>query len=416
MKVYNAPGRYDRSPQTLAASVDQETSQPDVSAGFHTEVQDPDRIAALKSAARKNGFTTTWFGGGNGKGECAIVTKDSLRKIVSHGQHLLKLTEGGGKGRLANPIYAPTVITKAPSGRVTLLSVPHLPAHVETLWRKLPNRTKARLLSKNARLSPVLRTYLHAILEWKRQVMHLAAEHHVDDIVLGADWNLDADADWVPVLIDHVWPDLLKIVATEGPDLGKRNVGWLLTTMTEVASSVHGTKASDHRVGRFTLTHINKIPSTDKPAVPPNPFALCTYNGARMDEQTKLRVQIMERALEYALTILQGCYGNDVAASAGTHGKGGVLDFAPYDYQRKVRVWRRLFGPAWFRPAIPGLWGEHIHVVAAKGGNLAAAAARQVISYFAGRNGLADNAKDPNQYHPQVDWNYTAEWRKYHAA
>jgi hypothetical protein len=410
MKGFNAPGRYDRSPALLQKLIQQETDQSDVSFGFATEVEDDDRAAALI----RPGWTVTQ-GNGKGKGESAILTKDSKRVVVYH--DILQLTAGDGKARLANPLYAPVVITKAPSGRKTLFTICHLPAHVETAWRAIPfsTRVKASLLLKYPHLSPVVRTYVLALLSWKHQVMTLAAEHGVDDIVVGADWNLSKFAKWVRHFIDNAWPGL-NIVATKGPDLGKRNIGWLLTTMTKVSASTHSTPASDHNVDRFELRHLNPPTNQPKPKVPPPPHQLCTYNGVKMDQADKLRVQILEQGELKSLaplTIYQGDYNvGGVSASAGTHDRGGVLDFSPFEHYRKVMAWRKHFGPAWHRVAISGLWGEHIHVVAAKGGNLAPAAGRQVVAYYQGKDGLAAGARDPNPYHPQVEWDYRAEWKK----
>lgn len=417
MQGFNAPGRFSRTPASLRRAIARETAVPRASFGFVTEVADPDRSAVLGAGAGPD-WTVT-HRDGRGDGECAILTRDAMREVVH--QDWLELTDGGGKSRLANPLVAPVVITRAPSGRITLFTVAHMPAHIETIWRAipLPTRVKAKALLKRPNLSPVIRTYVEALLAWKHQVMQLAAEYHVDDIVVGADWNLSSFAKWVRVLFDNAWPGL-TIATTKGPDLGRRNIGWLLTSMDLVDASVHDTKASDHRVGRFTLRHLNKPHVDPKPADPPPPFELCTYNGARMDQQTKVRVQTLEAGplKDLApLTIFQGCYNaGGVAASAGTHDKGGVLDFAPFEYGRKVKAWRTLFGPAWHRVAITGLWGEHIHVVSAHGGNLAPSAQRQVGYYYRGLDGLADMARDPNQYHPEVTFDYASAWREINAA
>lgn len=132
----------------------------------------------------------------------------------------------------------------------------------------------------------------------------------------------------------------------------------------------------------------------------PDPYARCTYHGKTMDERTKAAIQVAERRLGYELTIVQGCYHAGVSASAGTHDGGGVVDLAPYDYRRKVRVMRDLGWAIWHRPAIPGLWGEHIHGVLIGHKTMSASAAAQVVEYRAGGDGLAGAAKDPDPYRP----------------
>jgi hypothetical protein len=414
VKGFNAPGRYSRSPSSLTKSIKRETSVDGVSFGFVSEVAAPERAAAIPKGAGP-GWTVTQGDPVPGKGECAILTKDQLRKIIF--TTFIQLSPGGGKDRLHNPIVAPTIITEAPSGRKTLFTMAHLPAHIEALLRlalfMLPVRTKMKLLLKRD-LSPALQTYVSGVLIWKQEVMRLAAEHHVDDIVVGADWNVSAFTKWVRELFSNFWPGL-NIAATKGPDLGKRNVGWLLTSMDLVASSVHRSKASDHLVGRFQLKHVNPPAKDPKPVKPPLPFDRCTYNGALMDQKTKTAVQLGEKRLGYSLTILQGCYHPGVSQSAGTHDGGQVIDFAPFDFENKVRTFRKMGWFIWHRLAIIGVWGEHIHGGLRNGGTLSPSAARQQDDYDAHppRDGLAGHSLDPT-WHPKppVGFDYAPSWHE----
>lgn len=120
-----------------------------------------------------------------------------------------------------------------------------------------------------------------------------------------------------------------------------------------------------------------------------------TYHGHLMDKFTQAAVEKCEKRLGYELTVLQGSYNaGGVSASAGTHDGGGVLDFAPWDWENKVRVMREVGFAAWHRPAIPGLWGEHIHAVLIGNKRMSPAAARQVVAFKDRRDGLADNGPD----------------------
>ena len=140
---------------------------------------------------------------------------------------------------------------------------------------------------------------------------------------------------------------------------------------------------------------------TKAPAVWPLAGTRCIYHGKLMDYETAAFIMAAEARLGYDLTIVQGCYNpGGVKASAGTHDGGGVFDLAPWDWQRKVRVCRELGAAAWHRTAIPGLWGEHIHVVIRNHPTLSLAAAQQQ-HYFdqkPRKNGLAGEAVDPDQY------------------
>ena len=136
-----------------------------------------------------------------------------------------------------------------------------------------------------------------------------------------------------------------------------------------------------------------------KRVVLPGAFELTTFGDGtpkQVDWKTRSALEEAERRLGYPLTIVQGSYNSGgVSASAGTHDGGGVVDLLAWDWQRKVRVLRAIGFAAWYRPAIQGLWGAHIHAVLVDHGRLSASAARQVAAYRDGRDGLASNRVDP---------------------
>lgn len=124
-------------------------------------------------------------------------------------------------------------------------------------------------------------------------------------------------------------------------------------------------------------------------------YARRLRDGNLVDELTHQALLAAEEKLGYELTIVQGSYNKGVAASAGTHDGGGVVDLAPWDQANKVRVLREVGFAAWYRPAVPDLWGPHIHAVLIGNNLLSPAAARQVDAYYAGRDGLKSNLPDP---------------------
>ncbi len=135
-----------------------------------------------------------------------------------------------------------------------------------------------------------------------------------------------------------------------------------------------------------------------------DPYGRTTYHGRRVDQGTKAALMDVEEDLGYELTIVQGSFnGGDgrVSASAGTHDSGRVIDLASYDWRRKVAALRKVGFAAWYRPAIRGLWGAHIHAVLILGSwdndrGIAGSAFRQITAYRNGRDGLASNRSDPN--------------------
>lgn len=128
------------------------------------------------------------------------------------------------------------------------------------------------------------------------------------------------------------------------------------------------------------------------------PFALTEFgdvNPKKVDWKTRAALEEAERLLGYRLTVVQGSYNNGkVKASGPTHDGGGVVDLLAWDWRRKVEVLRDVGFAAWHRTERPGLWGEHIHAVLIEHGKLDPSAARQVVAYRSGRDGLKSNLVD----------------------
>lgn len=130
-------------------------------------------------------------------------------------------------------------------------------------------------------------------------------------------------------------------------------------------------------------------------------FEKVTFRGRLMDRKTQAFLEAMEDRLGYELTVVQGSYTSANPESAGTHDRGGVVDLVAWDHIRKVRAARELGAFAWYRPDLPGHWGEHIHLGIRDHGNLADDARDQQRDYDGSppRNGLASHAVD-DTFHP----------------
>lgn len=127
----------------------------------------------------------------------------------------------------------------------------------------------------------------------------------------------------------------------------------------------------------------------------PKPYDRTTYDGNTVDWLTRAALEQVAQRLGYALTVVQGSYNpGGVKQSGGTHDGGGVVDLAPADWKRKVLELRRAGFAAWYRPAIPGLWGAHVHAVLIGNAKLSAAAKAQVLEYLRGDDGLAGSGRD----------------------
>lgn len=142
-----------------------------------------------------------------------------------------------------------------------------------------------------------------------------------------------------------------------------------------------------------------------------NPLDKVAFGGRTTDRKTAAALSVVEKRLGYNLTLAQGSYNpGGVGASGGTHDRGGVVDLAPFDHVNKVRELRKVGFAAWYRPAIKGLWGAHIHAVLMNHQDLSPSAANQVVAYRAGKDGLKGNRDDPNNFRPNVQPFSYAAW------
>ena len=126
------------------------------------------------------------------------------------------------------------------------------------------------------------------------------------------------------------------------------------------------------------------------------------FRGVLLDPRTIAQVIEAER-LAGKLTLTQGsCNRGGVAASGGTHDGEGAVDVSvrgltSKQVRRRVRALRRVGLWAWFRPALPGVWGPHIHAVSVGNKDLSPLARTQILDARRGRNGLRGHALDPHR-------------------
>lgn len=110
--------------------------------------------------------------------------------------------------------------------------------------------------------------------------------------------------------------------------------------------------------------------------------------------------------------VTQGSYQSTVAASAGTHDKGGAVDLRWCGHFVCLHALRRAGMAAWHRTPAQGPWPDHVHAVVIGHPLLADSAHRQVIAYLNGRNGLKNDGADDG---PRLDpiprpvWPYPQE-------
>lgn len=130
------------------------------------------------------------------------------------------------------------------------------------------------------------------------------------------------------------------------------------------------------------------------------PGSRVTYLGRTVNTRTRAMLVEAQSRAGRSIVLTQGSYnpGGD-STSAGTHDGGGVVDISVSGMTSTtrtnvVRQLREVGFAAWYRTAIPGLWGPHLHAVAVSDPDLSTEAQAQVGDYYLGRNGLANNGPD----------------------
>lgn len=139
-------------------------------------------------------------------------------------------------------------------------------------------------------------------------------------------------------------------------------------------------------------------PSDGEPA---HDYKRVTYGGKTVNTRTKVMLENAVKLLtayEWAPFLTQGSYNTGVGASAGTHDGGGVVDIRTSTMSATgvnscLKALRQAGFAAWYRTSAEG-FSPHIHAVAIGDREMSPAAKSQVVQYFAGKNGLANQGPD----------------------
>jgi hypothetical protein len=124
------------------------------------------------------------------------------------------------------------------------------------------------------------------------------------------------------------------------------------------------------------------------------------YRGYTLDARTVAMIEWAEKKAGFKFRISQGSYNvGGVAASAGTHDGGGVVDFScrlltPRKRRAMVDALKNAGFAAWHRKKRLGIWTEHVHAVAIGCTDLAPLAKKQVKEFDLRLDGLAGRNVD----------------------
>lgn len=333
-------------------------------------------------------------GEGNGEGKVALLVAPGVPIVATGYVHCTKRSRVGSWG--AGPgvtdakgiRWATVVLDGAP---VTVGST-HLVSSVQR-----PARGPIARVGRARRLA-LYRKHIAAIVAWVESVD--------GPLVLVGDFNAVPDFN----LLDPLRK--AGLTCASAPSHGKRDIDHLWSRGIDPVAAAEALDgySSDHKPVVTTYEHQGAPVPTPNPI--PDRWEHVPYAGVTVDRDMEARLLIAERRLGYELTATQGINPGGWGPSGGTH-DGPAIDLAPWDQKRKVRVLRDLGFAAWFRPAIKGLWPDHIHAIPIGNKNISDAATDQVVKYFNGQDGLKGTNPDPNPYRPDppVAFDYLAAVR-----
>lgn len=187
--------------------------------------------------------------------------------------------------------------------------------------------------------------------------------------------------------VDGVWGPLTKAAYTK----------WQIVCGYNVADG-----SADGNPGITSLTKLGtkysfKVTNTAPPASadgePAQNYTRTTWSGKTINQRTKDMLTTVQNASGISISLTQGSYNaGGVAASAGTHDGGGVVDVNSTSTVL-LKALRQAGFCAWIRTPAEG-FAYHTHCVAIGDREMSDSAADQVTQYFNGRNGLANAGPD----------------------
>ncbi len=175
---------------------------------------------------------------------------------------------------------------------------------------------------------------------------------------------------------------------------------WSLGFTGSAADGNPGIQSFTRLANKYHFTVLHRTPDEGAEGEPAHDYRRVTWSGRTINARTKIMLDRAAKINGSSFTVTQGSYNaGGVSASAGTHDGGGVVDVAAAHLSGSARIklvtaLRQAGFAAWLRTPSQGPWGYHVHACAIGDREMAPVAERQVASYFAGRNGLANNGPD----------------------
>jgi hypothetical protein len=190
--------RYDRSAADLESDLDDWMAKASVIT--LTEVGNDNRAATM----REKGWAYYNAKSGQGKDDVGICWKSEDWKRVSGA--VRRISDGTFErlvGHQANPLFSATVVLRnTHSGHKLLISVTHMPAHVQGASDFANIRDEPAAVWEKRKLA-----YLSGLKNWSLHVKDQERKGHVDATLIVGDWNVNLKLDWVRQLLASHWGD-----------------------------------------------------------------------------------------------------------------------------------------------------------------------------------------------------------------
>jgi hypothetical protein len=199
--------RFDRSPASL--DFDLTVWQQECSLITLTEITNDRRAVQMREA----GWEYYNHSIGNDSDNCGICwRKDTWKRTYGKILVLESVPFDRLHGRQGVKLYAATVVLKrVDTGHKLLVSVTHMPAHIEGQGG-FRTDTEGWAARKQA--------YLQGLTGWRVHVNDMVRKRDIDGALIVADWNLNLKAQWVrEMLANHwgpSWRQAWKVFASSG--------------------------------------------------------------------------------------------------------------------------------------------------------------------------------------------------------
>lgn len=190
-----------------------------------------------------------------------------------------------------------------------------------------------------------------------------------------------------PVVVDGIYGNQTKAAYTKWQNS--------LNFTGAAADGVPGIQSLTKLGAKFGFTVDTTTPAPAPVGVEPaHNYTRTTYSGRTVNQRTKDMLQQAAALSGMTINLSQGSYNaGGVAASAGTHDGGGVVDIASSSTALCLAL-RKVGFAAWIRTPAQG-FAYHIHAVAIGDRELSSGAKSQIRQWAVDTNGLASHGSDP---------------------